>query len=282
MEGPLLEIVGVVGDVKQNGLDTIPSPEIYQPFASEAGSRASGHDPRGGRSRGLVPAIRGAVSSIDRNLPIQRLTALEHLLGASLARRRFGASLLAGFAALAVALACVGLYGLLSYWVSVRESEIAIRLALGARRAAIVRWTSAHALRLVGTGAGFGLFGAWAASRGLQGLVFGTSATSPITLLGLRRSRSRHGRARHRAPCAARVTSQCRGALASIVNGFEPTRVKKGTVARRARKLSAGRPRGHARQTCVRIARSPSCRAPPLSPQRSSALEVARDPAVLR
>ena len=83
----------------------------------------------------------------------------------------------------ALSLAVVGIYGLLSYWVSVREREIAIRLALGARPALIVRWTSLQAARLAGLGLTFGLLGAWGAARGLEDLVFGITPRSPATLI---------------------------------------------------------------------------------------------------
>ena len=113
------------------------------------------------------------MAGVDRNLPIQKLGSLERTLDASLARRRFSTSLLTIFAGLAVMLAMVGIYGLLSYWVSVREHEIGIRFALGARPSAIVRWTTLQAIRVAGIGTAFGLFGAWAAARGLEDLVFG-------------------------------------------------------------------------------------------------------------
>ena len=96
-------------------------------------------------------------------------------MAASLAQRRFSTLLLALFAGLAMALAAVGIYGLLNYWVRVREDEIAIRMALGAPRPAILRWAGWQALRLSLTGAAIGVLGSWAVSRGLENLVFGVS-----------------------------------------------------------------------------------------------------------
>lgn len=181
-EGGLLEIVGVVADAKQYGLDSQPMPEIYQPFSQAVGDmavvvRAAG-DPEA-----LMPAIRGRVLALDRNLPLRDFGTFEHTLGAGLARRRFSTLLLTLFAGLAMVLAAIGIYGLLSYWVSVREPEIAIRLALGARRTVIMRWTSFHALRLAAIGIAFGVLGGWAASRGLEDLVFGIPPRNPATVV---------------------------------------------------------------------------------------------------
>jgi putative ABC transport system permease protein len=183
IDGPLLEVVGVVADVKQDGLDSQPLPEIYQPFAQRPNGAMATMIRTAVDPETLIPSVRRAVAGIDRNLPIQGLAGLEHTLGASLARRRFSTLLLSGFAGFAVLLAIIGIYGLLSYWVSVREREIAIRLALGARRLVIVRWTSLQALRLAIIGLAFGVLGAWAAARGLEDLVFGIPSRSPATMM---------------------------------------------------------------------------------------------------
>ena len=182
-DGPLLAIVGVARDVRQGGLDSPPLPEIYQPLSQNPNAgraillRASG-DPEP-----LIPAVRRRVAAHDRNLPIQNLTVLEQTLERSLARRRFTTFLLSCFAVLAVVLAGVGIYGLLSYWVSVREREIAIRLALGAGPALILRWTGSHALRLAGLGVALGALGGWIGAFVLDDLVFGLPARSPATLM---------------------------------------------------------------------------------------------------
>ena len=183
VEGPLLEIVGVVGDMRQAGLDSPALPEIYQPLSQGPSAalaillRASG-DPEL-----LIPAVRRRVAAHDRNLPIQSLQLLERTFAGSLARRRFTTFLLAGFAGLAAALAGVGIYGLLSYWVSVREREIAIRFALGARPAVIMRWTGSQALRLAVLGVALGGLGGWLGAHVLDDLVFGLPARSPGTLI---------------------------------------------------------------------------------------------------
>jgi predicted permease len=183
IDGPLFEIVGVVADVKQDGLDSRPSPEVYQPFTQKPSGAMAVIIRAAGDPEALIPSVRRAVSVMDLNLPIQRLAGLERTLGASLARRRFSALLLSGFAGLAVILAIVGIYGLLSYWVSVREQEIGIRIALGARPFVIIRWTSLQALRLAGIGMVFGVLGAWIAARSLEDLVFGIPPRNPATMI---------------------------------------------------------------------------------------------------
>lgn len=176
-------MVGVAGDVRQFGLDSQPSADICRPSSQMNDSnrtiliRAAGDPAR------LMTAVRSRVLALDRNLPLQQFGALEESLGAGLARRRFSTLLLTLFAGLAVMLAAIGIYGLLSYWVTSRESEIALRLALGASPSTILRWTSFHALRLALVGVAFGVAGGWAAARTLEDLVFGIPPRNPATMI---------------------------------------------------------------------------------------------------
>jgi predicted permease len=181
-EGNLLEIVGVAGDVRQSGLDSEPMPEIYQPWAQDPDSAMAIMIRTTGDPVKLMPAVRACVAALDRNLPLQRPGTMEAWLAAGLARRRFSTLLLALFAGLAMLLAAVGIYGLLNYWVASRESEIAVRLALGASPARILRWTSFQALRLALVGVAIGAVGGWFAARLLSDMVFGIAAHSPATL----------------------------------------------------------------------------------------------------
>jgi putative ABC transport system permease protein len=181
-KGDLLEIVGVAGDVKQFGLDSQPMPEIYQPSAQKNSSAMTILVRASGNPAALAPTVRRLVAGRDRNLPLLQPGTMEEALGAGLARRRFSTLLLTLFAALAMLLAAVGIYGLLSYWVTSREPEIAIRLALGARPFNILRWTSLHVVRLVLVGLAFGLLGGWIAAHGLSDLVFGIPPRSPATM----------------------------------------------------------------------------------------------------
>jgi len=181
-DGPIFEIVGVAGNVSQMGLGTEPYPEIYLPFSQSPNEAMVVMIRTGGDASSLAPAVRRRVTAVDRNLPIESLRPFERTVAASLAQRRFSTLLLALFAALAMALAAVGIYGLLNYWVRVREDEIAIRMALGAPRPSIMRWAGWQALRLALVGAGIGTLGCWAASRWLGSLVFGVPANNFTTL----------------------------------------------------------------------------------------------------
>ena len=182
-KGPIYQIMGVAGDVSQMGLGTAPYPEIYLPFTQTPAEAAVVMIRTTGDPQALASAVRRRVGARDRDLPIQSLRPFSQEVVESLAARRFSALLLALFAALAMTLAAVGIYGLLNYWVRVREDEIAIRMALGAPRAAIVKWAGRQALRLSVTGAGIGALGAWAASRWLAGLVAGLPVPAFETLV---------------------------------------------------------------------------------------------------
>lgn len=180
MEGSTYEIAGVVGDVRQSALDVAPFSEVYVTGAQKAMVvliRASGDPAR------LIPAVRRELASIDRNVAVQSLRPFEQWMGATLERRRFSTLLLGIFATLAVTLSSVGIYGILNYWVSLRQKEIAIRLTLGAQRLAILRWAGWHAMRLVAMGIAAGVFGCWGASQWLKNMVFGISARNPAMLL---------------------------------------------------------------------------------------------------
>jgi putative ABC transport system permease protein len=182
-DGTLLEIVGVAGDVRQSGLDSQPMPEIYLPSTQNPDSGMALMIRTVGDPVKSMPGIRARVAALDRNLPLERFGAVRESLGAGLARRRFSALLLGLFAGLAMLLAAVGIYGLLSYWVTSRQPEIVIRLALGASPARILRWTGFYALRLATAGIAFGAVGGWAAARFLKDLVFGIPARNPETIV---------------------------------------------------------------------------------------------------
>jgi putative ABC transport system permease protein len=177
--GPVLEIIGVVTNVSQMGLDGEQMPEFYYAFSQHPSAAMVVMIRTSSDPAALMPAARRHVSAIDRNVPIQSLRTAEDWLGATLERRRFSTMLLGLFAALAMILAAVSIYGVLNYWVSARQREIAIRLAVGAQPSAILRWAGMHATRLAALGIGLGVFGAWGASRWLNSLVFGVSARNP-------------------------------------------------------------------------------------------------------
>lgn len=182
-DGPALEIVGVVGDVSQMGLDAEKEPVVYYAFAQKPSPQMTVIARTNGDPIQWEKAARRSVSALDRNIPIESLRTAEDWLGATLDRRRFATLLLGVFGVLAIALASVGIYGVLNYWVSARQKEIAIRLAVGAPRSAILRWAGLHATRLAVVGIVIGTIGAWSVSHGLKSLVFGVRPDSPAMLL---------------------------------------------------------------------------------------------------
>lgn len=183
MPGPVLEIVGVTANVAQMGLDAEAEPAVFFPAAQSASPamvvmiRTSGNPETG------MGAARRVMASLDPNVPIQSLKTMDEWLGDTLVQRRFITLLLAIFAAIAVILAAIGVYGVLNYWVGSRRQEIAIRMALGARTAAILRRTGRQAAWLGFIGLGLGLGGSWAAARWAKSMVYGVSARDPFVFI---------------------------------------------------------------------------------------------------
>jgi ABC-type antimicrobial peptide transport system permease subunit len=128
----------------------------------------------------LAGAVRQAIWSIDKDQPVSSVMTLDNLLDLEVAHRRVEAVLLVGFAALAVILACIGMYGVLSYLVAQRTREIGVRLALGASAADVFRTVAGQGMTLAGLGVAAGLAGAMALSRLLRSLLFGVSAGEPL------------------------------------------------------------------------------------------------------
>jgi predicted lysophospholipase L1 biosynthesis ABC-type transport system permease subunit len=183
MEGPTLEIIGVVANVSQEGLDAERSPTFYYAFSQKPNSAMVVTLRTNGDPAQWMNAARRQVSALDRNVPIQSLRTADDWLGATLQRRRFATLLLGLFGGLAMLLAAVGISGVLNYWVSARQREIAIRLAVGAQRSTILRWAGLHAARLAVIGIVLGVIGAWSAARWLESLVFGVTARNPLMML---------------------------------------------------------------------------------------------------
>jgi putative ABC transport system permease protein len=175
------EIVGVVRTVHHDALDAVPRGTLYFPLAQRATASAFAVIHADGDPAALAPAVRAAVRSIDPALPVFDIRALEERLGGSLARRRAAMWLIAAFAALALALSVVGVYGVMSYDVSQRDREIAIRMALGANRRAVLVMVVRDGvwMAIVGVTAGAAL--AFVLARVAGTLLFGVSALDPAT-----------------------------------------------------------------------------------------------------
>ena len=182
MKGPVIEIVGVVANVTQIGLDSPPLPEIDLPAAQRVDAAMVVMIRTRGNPESMMATVRQTLASIDGNVPIQSLKTADMWLGATLVQRRFTTLLLVLFAGIAVILASIGCYGVFNYWVSCRRQEIAIRMAMGAGTIAILRSAGRQAARIGALGLVAGLAGSWAASRWLSSLVFGVSAHDATVL----------------------------------------------------------------------------------------------------
>ncbi|MGH9743934.1 MAG: FtsX-like permease family protein, partial [Candidatus Acidiferrum sp.] len=185
---PIMEIVGVVGDVRP-GLGVDPQAEMYLPyrqadlllpvFQLSLVLRTAG-DPALETS-----AIRGALAEIDPNQPLVRVRTMEDNMAATVAQPRFRAWLIGIFAVLALVLAAVGVYGVMSYAVIQRTSEIGVRVTLGAQPRDVFRIIVGEGLRLALVGVAFGLVAALVLTRLLQSFLFGISAYDPLTFIAV-------------------------------------------------------------------------------------------------
>jgi predicted permease len=182
MEGPVIEIVGIVANVPQIGLDSPPLPEIYFPAAQRVDAAMVVMIRARSNPESMFATVRQTLASIDGNVPIQSLKTADMWLGATLVKRRFTTLLLVLFAGIAVMLASIGCYGVFNYWVSCRRQEIAIRMAMGAGTIAILRRAGREAARIGALGLVIGLAGSWAASRWVSSLIFGISAHDATVL----------------------------------------------------------------------------------------------------
>ncbi len=177
------EIIGVVGDLLHTGLDSDPRPELFRPhLQSPYGSMTyvvgAATDPLT-----LLPAVKQEIWAVNKNLPFASTATVEQLVSRTLDARRFTLALLGSFAALALLLAGVGLYGLISFTTRQRTHEIGVRMALGARARDITRLVVREGLLLTLSGVAIGGAGAWALTRLMQTLLFGVSATDPLTFV---------------------------------------------------------------------------------------------------
>jgi len=177
------EIVGVVGSVRHHGFTRDPRPEMVLPYRQFQFTGMTLVVRSEIDQSAVAEAIRGAVQSLDPQQPVYRVRAVDELRADSVAQPRFTALLLGGFAVLALVLAVVGVYGVMSYTVGQRAREIAVRMTLGARRSEVTRMIVGQAAVYVVVGVFIGLAGALAATRLMTGLLFGVAATDPATLL---------------------------------------------------------------------------------------------------
>jgi putative ABC transport system permease protein len=181
-----IEIVGVVGDEKVNGLDARTTPVVYYPFL-QAPNRFTNLIVRAPDSAGLAAAIRKEGVALEPELTFVGGMTIERLmenLPATFARR-YPAYLIGIFAVIALTLAAVGIYGVISYSVGQRAREIGLRMALGAHRRDVLKLVLKQGMALAATGVSIGLVAAFGLTRLMTGLLFGVDATDPGTFAGI-------------------------------------------------------------------------------------------------
>jgi putative ABC transport system permease protein len=182
---PWYTVVGVVGDMRRQGLEREPFPQMFvslaqspPPRSVDLFTRTSSDDPMA-----MAGALRAAVRRVEKNAPIYGVAPLEQQLGTYLAQRRFLTSLLTGFSLAALLMAAVGIYGLIQYSIATRTQEIGIRMAVGAEAGDIFRMILGEGLKLSLTGLLLGLLGAlWLGQAG-SSLLFGVTPTDPVTFI---------------------------------------------------------------------------------------------------
>lgn len=189
-------VIGIAADVKDDSLQKAAGPHTYTPYLKEADSTLE--SPNFDELRTLhvvlrttadpaqaLSAVRSTVSSLDPQIALGDLTTMDAEIRKSLAPQRFNLSLVSLFAALAIFLAAVGVYGVLSYSVGQRTREIGVRIALGAQRGRVLRATIAEGMKLAMAGATIGILAGLALTRGMASLLFGVTAHDPLTFAGV-------------------------------------------------------------------------------------------------
>jgi putative ABC transport system permease protein len=178
-------VVGVVSDVRQSGLAGEVMLEVYSPELEDAGEALSFVIRTSGESAHLISAVRRVVAEVEPNQPLHNVMTMEQRLANTTTSRRLNTALLGSFAAVALLLAVVGIYGVMSYAVTQRRREIGVRMALGAQKRDVLGLIIYGGLRLTLLGVVIGLAGAFALTRYLSSQLYSVKATDPLTFLGV-------------------------------------------------------------------------------------------------
>ncbi len=188
---PWITVVGIVGDVHQVALDRPARPEMYMSYLQQASFEPNLFSPQyltvrtSGDPMQMAEIIRQQVWAVDKEQAVANVMPLEELVDDELAPRKMQTSLLGGFAALALLLATLGIYAVLSFAVTQRTQEIGVRAALGAEPADILRMVLSQGMKLFVVGAAIGLAAAFALSQVIVHSLYGVSATDPLSFAGV-------------------------------------------------------------------------------------------------
>ena len=180
-DAKLLEVVGVVGNTVVNAIGEDPQPLVYLPLSQDYAPAAFLQVRTSGDPAAVIPTVRGQIQSLDRNLAITNVQTVKEVLDQGLWAPRMAAALLTFFGVLALTLAGIGVYGVLSYSVNQQTREIGVRMALGATPAEVLRWVVGQGFRLAAVGLLIGLVAGLALMRFLASLLFGVSTHDPAT-----------------------------------------------------------------------------------------------------
>jgi putative ABC transport system permease protein len=179
------EIIGIVGDVHQKSLDKEANPAVFLSNLQEPTAPVNLVVRTQGDPRQLANAVRAEIRALDREMPIAAVRAMDEIVSDSYAAPRFNTILLGGFAALALVLAGVGIFGVISYSVAQRTQEIGIRRALGAGAGSVMRMVLQQGMGLSAIGVVIGVAGALAATRLLESLLYEVTPTDPETFVAV-------------------------------------------------------------------------------------------------
>jgi putative ABC transport system permease protein len=178
-------VVGIVGNVRQDGFDAQPRPIAYTSYRSEGETFLAVLVKAAGDPMRALPAFRTAVRELDRTIPITGVTTMDAVAGNSLSRRRFSMLLLSVFAVVSFVLAVVGTYGVMAYTVSARTPELGVRIALGATTRNVLGLVVGQSMATSALGVAAGVVGALVATRAIRGMLFGVEATDAVTFIGV-------------------------------------------------------------------------------------------------
>ncbi len=190
-KGPWVTVVGIVGNERHNGITAVVKEKFYRPHSQF--HKSTGNPARGmtlvirtpGDPASLAGSVRQVVASMDSTLPVAAIRPMTEVVDASMVMPRLTGAVLVLFALLALSLAAVGIYGVLSYLVNERTHEIGIRVAVGASSGQVLRLVLAHSLALTGSGLAIGLVAAAALTRLMSGVLYGVAPLDPLTFVAV-------------------------------------------------------------------------------------------------